>query len=56
MNGMCENRVQKRIFRPNRVEGVVDYGKLHNEELHNLFALPNISRGIKSKRTRCSYM
>jgi hypothetical protein len=26
------------------------WGKLHNEELHNLYSLPNIIRMIKSRR------
>jgi hypothetical protein len=26
--------------------------RLHNEELHNLYASPNIIRSIKSRRTR----
>jgi hypothetical protein len=29
-----------------------DRRKLHNEELHNLYASPNIIRTIKSRRTR----
>jgi hypothetical protein len=29
-----------------------DWRKLHNEELHNLYSLPNIIRMIKSKRMR----
>jgi hypothetical protein len=27
-------------------------GRLHNEELHNLYASPNIIRAIKSRRIR----
>jgi hypothetical protein len=30
----------------------VHEGKLHNEELHNLYSLPNIIRMIKSRRMR----
>jgi hypothetical protein len=29
-----------------------DWRKLHNEELHNLYSLPNIIRMIKSRRMR----
>jgi hypothetical protein len=29
-----------------------DWRKLHNEELHNMYSLPNIIRMIKSKRMR----
>jgi hypothetical protein len=29
------------------------WGKLHNEELHNLYYSQNIIRMIKSKRMRC---
>jgi hypothetical protein len=39
---MCENRVLRRIFRPKKDEVTVDWRKLHNEELHNLYSLPNI--------------
>jgi hypothetical protein len=28
------------------------WGKLHNEELHNLYSLPSIIRIIKSRKTR----
>jgi hypothetical protein len=41
-----ENRVMSRIFGP--VTG--DWRKLHNEELHNLYSLPNIIRMIESRR------
>jgi hypothetical protein len=27
-------------------------GRLHNDELHNLYSAPNIVRAIKSRRTR----
>jgi hypothetical protein len=29
-----------------------DWKKLHNEELHNLYSLPNIIRAIKSRRMK----
>jgi hypothetical protein len=45
-----ENRVLRRIFGPKR-DGVTDvWRKLHNEELHNLYASP--IRIMKSRRMR----
>jgi hypothetical protein len=37
-----------RIFGPKRNEIIRDWRKLHNEELHNLYASPNVIRMIKS--------
>ena len=42
-----ENRIRRRIFEPNG-----EWRRLHNEELHSLYRLPNIvtvskSRGLK---------
>jgi len=45
-----ENRVLWRIFEPKREEVVVAWRRLHNEELHNLYASLNIVRVIKSRR------
>jgi hypothetical protein len=45
-----ENRVLRRILEPNREEVPGGWRKLHNEELHNLYSLPNIIRMIKSRR------
>jgi hypothetical protein len=42
----------RRIFRPKRDEVTGEWRKLHNEELHNLYSLPNIIRMIKSMRMR----
>jgi hypothetical protein len=39
-----ENRVLRRIFDPKRDEVTGDWRKLHNEELHNFYSLPNIIR------------
>jgi hypothetical protein len=39
-----ENRVLRRIFGPKRNEVTGEWGKLHNEELHNLYLSPNIIR------------
>jgi hypothetical protein len=44
-----ENRVLRRIFGPKREEDG-SCGKLHNDELHNLYSSPNIVRVIKSRR------
>jgi hypothetical protein len=39
-----ETRVLRRIFGLKRDEVVGGWRKLHNEELHNLYSLPNIIR------------
>jgi hypothetical protein len=44
--------VLRRIFGPKRDEETGSWRKLHNEELHNLYSLPNIIRIIKSRRMR----
>ena len=46
---MFENRVLRRIFGPKRNEPTDKWGKLHNEELNDLFCSPNIVRVIKSR-------
>jgi hypothetical protein len=38
---VSENRVLRRIFGPNRKKVVEECRRLHNEELHNLYASPN---------------
>jgi hypothetical protein len=45
-----ENRVLRRIFGPKREGVTVEWRKLHNEELHNLYSSPSIIRIIKSRR------
>jgi hypothetical protein len=45
-----ENRVLKRIFRPERDEATGGWGKLHNDQLHNLFFSPDIIRLNKVRR------
>jgi hypothetical protein len=45
-----ENRVLRRIFGPERDEVTGGWRKLHNEELHNLYASPDIIRMTKSRR------
>ena len=47
-----ENRVLRKIFGPKRDELTVEWGKLHNEELNDLYSSPNIVRVIKSRRIR----
>jgi hypothetical protein len=43
-----ENRVLRRIFGPKREEVAGGWRRLHNEELHNLFTLPNVTRVFRS--------
>jgi hypothetical protein len=46
-----ENRVLRKIFGPKREEDG-SWRKLHNDELHDLYSLPNSVRVIKSRRMR----
>jgi len=46
-----ENRVL-RVFGPKRDEVTEEWRKLHNEELNDLYSLPNIVRVVKSRRMR----
>jgi hypothetical protein len=48
-----EKRVLRRMFGPKRDEMVGDWRKLHNEELHNFYFSPNITRMIKLRRMIC---
>jgi len=47
-----ENRVLERIFGPKRDEVTVEWRKLYNEELNDLYPSPTIVRVIKSGRMR----
>jgi hypothetical protein len=47
-----ENRVLRKVFGPKRDEVTGEWRKLHNEELNDLYSLPNIVRVVKSKRMR----
>jgi len=46
------NMVLRRIFGPRRDEVTGEWRRLHNEELNDLYSLPNIVRVIKSRRMR----
>ena len=47
---MLENRVLRRVLGPKRDEGT--WRKLHNEEVSDLYSLPNIVWVVKSGRMR----
>jgi hypothetical protein len=47
-----ENRALRRIFGPKGEEVAGGWRRLHNEELRNLYASPNVIRVIKRKRMR----
>jgi hypothetical protein len=41
-----------RVFGPKRDDVTGEWRKLHNEELNNLYSLPNMVRVVKSRRMR----
>jgi hypothetical protein len=47
-----ENGALRRVFGPKRDEVTGEWRKLHNEELSDLYSLPNIVRVVKSRRMR----
>ena len=49
---MFENKVVRGIFGPKRDEVTGEWGKLHNEELKDVYCSPSIVRVIKSRRMR----
>ena len=42
-----ENRVLRKVFVPKRDEVTGEWRKLHNEELNDLYSLPNIEQVVK---------
>jgi hypothetical protein len=49
---MFGNRILREIFGPKREEVTGEWRKLHNEQLHNLHFLSNVSGVMKSRRMR----
>jgi hypothetical protein len=49
---VCEKRVLRRVFGPKRDEVTGEWRKLLNEELSDLYSLPNIVWVVKSRRMR----
>ena len=49
-----ENRVLRRIFGPNRDEVTVEWRKLHNEKLNDLYSSPNNHTGNHDMGGACS--
>jgi len=47
-----ENMALRRIFGPKREEVTGELRRMHNEELNDLYPLPNIAQVIKSRRMR----
>ena len=47
---MFENRVLRRVFGLKRDEVTGEWRKLLNEELRDLYSLPNVVRVVKSRR------
>jgi hypothetical protein len=45
-----ENRVLRRIFGPKKEEVAGDWGRLDNEEFHDLYSSSNIINAMKSKK------
>ena len=52
MHGNTKIKLMRRIFGPKRDKVTEEWRKLHNEELRDLYSLPNIVRVVKSRRMR----
>jgi hypothetical protein len=50
---VIENRVLSRVFGPKRDEVTGEWRKSHNEELNDLYSLPNILRVVQSRIMAC---
>jgi len=48
----CRLRVLRRVFGPKKDEVSGEWRKQHNEELNDLYSLPNIVRVVNSRRMR----
>jgi hypothetical protein len=46
---LFENRVLRRVLGTKKDEEAGEWRKLHNEELNDLYSLPNIVRVVKSR-------
>jgi hypothetical protein len=46
------NRLLRKIFGPKRNKVILEWGKLHNEELHNFYSSPSVITMIKSRREK----
>ena len=49
-----ENRVLRRVFEPKKDEVTGEWRKLYNEELRDVYSLPNNERAVKSRRMKWS--
>ena len=54
-NRVFENRLLRRVFGPKRDQVTGEWRKVHNEELRDLYSLPNIVRVVKSRRMRWAW-
>jgi hypothetical protein len=49
-----ENSVLRRVFGPKKDEVTGEWRNLHNEELNDLYSLPNVVPVVKSRKMRWS--
>jgi hypothetical protein len=49
---VSENRILRKIFGPKRDEVTGEWGRLHNEEVSDLYSSPNVIPVIKLRRMR----